>query len=121
MRKDAGVPRGMKGRHVKQINVERLSLKELLSLAVKVKRALAIARERERTEVKKQIEELARESGFTLDELFGQGRSTLKGRKVAPKYVNPENRSETWSGRGRKPKWLVAKVKKGAKIEQFAI
>lgn len=106
---------------MKQINVDRLSLKDLLALAVKVQRALAGARERERAAVKKQIEELARESGFSMDELFGQGRSSLKGRKVAPKYANPDNLSETWSGRGRKPKWLVAKLKKGAKVEQFAI
>ena len=106
---------------MKQINVERLSLKDLHALSAKVRRALAVARERERKEVKAQIETLASEAGFTIDELFGRGRSSLKGRKIAPKYANPANRMETWSGRGRKPKWLVAKLKKGAKVEQFAI
>src|SRR3982074_247504 len=48
-------------------------------------------------------------------------RSKLKGRKVAPKYRNPKNRSETWAGRGATPRWLKAELKKGRKIESFAI
>jgi DNA-binding protein H-NS len=51
--------------------------------------------------------------GFTTR---GRGRS-----KSAAKYANPENKSETWTGRGRKPNWLVARLKKGAKLEDFAI
>jgi DNA-binding protein H-NS len=49
------------------------------------------------------------------------GASSLKGRKVAPKYRNPKNRSETWAGRGAMPRWLVAEIKKGKKREDFAI
>jgi DNA-binding protein H-NS len=59
------------------------------------------------------------DSGFSVAELLGTGRG-LKG-KVAPKYVNPENNSETWTGRGRQPRWLVAKLAKGAKLDQFKI
>ena len=50
----------------------------------------------------------------------GRG-SKLKGRKVAPKYRNPKNRSETWAGRGATPRWLRAELKKGKKLESFAI
>jgi len=45
----------------------------------------------------------------------------LKGRKVAPKYRNPQNRSETWAGRGATPRWLRAYIKSGRKLEDFAI
>ena len=86
-----------------------------------MQKAIAGAKERERTELKQKIEKLASDSGFSMDELFTRGRGALKGRTVAPKYANPDNRSETWTGRGRKPKWLVAKLAKGAKIEQFVI
>jgi DNA-binding protein H-NS len=41
--------------------------------------------------------------------------SKLKGRRVKPKYRNPGNRSETWTGRGRMPLWMAAMVKKGKK------
>ena len=56
--------------------------------------------------------------GFSVSELFG-GRG--RGKASAAKYVNPDNKSETWTGRGRKPNWLVAKLNKGAKLADFAI
>lgn len=106
---------------MKSINVDKMSLKELVDLERKVKNAIAVAKERERSELKSKIEEMAKGSGFSVDELFTRGRGATKGRTVAPKYMNPENSAETWSGRGRKPKWLVAKLSKGAKMEDFAI
>lgn len=52
----------------------------------------------------------------------GGGRgSALKGKKVKPKYRNPANRAETWTGRGLKPRWMVAALKGGKKLEDFAI
>ncbi len=106
---------------MRAINVDKMSLKDLLQLDLKVKQAIAAAKERERTELKKKIEEMASKSGFSVDELFARGRGAMKGRTVPPKYANPDNRAETWTGRGRKPKWLVAKLNKGANIDQFAI
>jgi DNA-binding protein H-NS len=50
--------------------------------------------------------------------MAGRGRKKIKS---YPKYANPEDRSQTWTGRGRKPNWLVARLKKGANLEDFAI
>jgi DNA-binding protein H-NS len=47
--------------------------------------------------------------------------SKLIGRKVAPKYRNPKNRSETWAGRGATPRWMAAAIKAGKKKEDFLI
>src|SRR3982074_412547 len=47
--------------------------------------------------------------------------SKMKRRKVAPKYLNPKNRSETWAGRGAMPRWMAAEIKAGKKREDFAI
>lgn len=41
--------------------------------------------------------------------------------KVFPKYRNPKNRSETWAGRGKQPRWLVAQLRSGKKLEDFKI
>jgi DNA-binding protein H-NS len=41
--------------------------------------------------------------------------------KVLPKYQNPKNRSETWAGRGKQPRWLVALLRSGKKLEDFRI
>jgi DNA-binding protein H-NS len=48
-------------------------------------------------------------------------RGAMKGRKVAPKYRNPKNRSETWAGRGAMPRWLAAEIKQGKRREDFAV
>lgn len=47
--------------------------------------------------------------------------SPMKGKKLPPLYRNPTNRQETWAGRGLKPRWLVAALKSGKKLEAFAI
>jgi DNA-binding protein H-NS len=45
--------------------------------------------------------------------------SSMKGRKVPPKYRSPSG--ETWAGRGAKPKWMVEALTKGKKVEDFSI
>ena len=53
-----------------------------------------------------------------LDEI---GPTKSAGSKVAPKYRNPANPSETWSGRGRQPRWLATLVQKGKEPSEFLI
>ncbi len=102
-----------------RVNVNRMTVKELLDLEAKLKKAIALARERERANVKREMTALAEKHGFTLRELL-DGR--VKGKLVTPKYANPDDPLQTWAGRGRKPLWLVAKMRKrGAKLQQFAI
>ncbi len=102
---------------IARINVDKMSLKQLIELEGKLKSAISAARERKRATVKQEMAALAEKHGFSLRDLMGRG----KGKLSAPKYANPDNPSETWTGRGRKPNWLVAKLKKGVKLEQLAI
>jgi DNA-binding protein H-NS len=75
------------------------------------------------------VTERRRELETELSKLagFGGGGKAVKfaggGRMgpVAPKYRNPENPTETWAGRGLKPRWLTAAIKSGKKLEDFAI
>ncbi|KWT70106.1 H-NS family nucleoid-associated regulatory protein [Hyphomicrobium sulfonivorans] len=99
-------------------NIDKLTLKELIELEAKVQKAISSARDRERAEVKQALAQLAEKRGFSVSELFG-GRG--RGKSSAAKYANPDNKAETWTGRGRKPNWLVAKLNKGAKLTDFAI
>ena len=41
--------------------------------------------------------------------------------KVLPKYRNPKNPAETWSGRGKQPRWLTAQLRSGKKVKDFLI
>jgi DNA-binding protein H-NS len=100
------------------VNYDKMSAKELTEHIAKAQRALAAAKDRERAAVKQKIASLAENAGFSVGELFGaRGR----GRGTAVKFANPANRAETWTGRGRKPNWLVAKLSKGAKLADFAL
>ena len=99
--------------------LERMSYKDLTELENKIRKAKAGVQDRTRNELKEKVEAMVASAGFKMSDLFG-GRGG-KGRKVAAKYVNPDDASETWTGRGRKPRWLSAKLKDGDKIEKFLI
>ncbi len=100
------------------VNYDKMTVKELNDHIARAQKALNAAKERERSELKHKIASLAENAGFSVGELFGaRGR----GKSAAIKFQNPDNRSETWTGRGRKPNWLVAKLNKGAKIQDFAV
>jgi len=64
---------------------------------------------------------LARLTNFGMGRKRGRPAGSLRGGKVAPKYRNSENPSETWAGRGLKPRWLTAAMKAGKKLEHFLI
>ena len=100
-------------------DLDRMSLKELKELELKVQKARANVQDRSRSDLRKKIEAIIADAGFKVSDIFG-GRGG-KGRTVAAKYVNPDDPSETWTGRGRKPRWLSAKLQEGAKIEKFLI
>ncbi len=104
------------------MNLEALSLRELKDLHAQVARAIATYEERKKMEALAELEEKAREMGFSLAELTGV--SVVKERKRAPakaRYANPENASDTWSGRGRRPRWFDAALKAGKSPEDLAI
>ena len=100
-------------------DLERMSYKDLQELELKIKKAKATVQDRSRTELRGRLESMAAAAGFKMSDLFG-GRGG-KGRKVAAKYANPDDPAETWTGRGRKPRWLAAKLKDGDRIEKFLI
>ena len=105
------------------LNVEKLSLKELIALEAKLAAAIATARQKERAEIKSKVAELAERHGFSVSELFGglgRGNGRKKSVSIA-KYANPDDKTDTWTGRGRKPNWLLARLKKGAKLSDFEI
>ena len=102
------------------IDLNTLSLKELKDLQSQVARAVSSFEDRKKKEALAELEEMARAKGFSLAELTG----TTVVRKRSPavaKYANPADRSDTWSGRGRKPRWFEAALKSGKRPEDLAI
>ncbi|MBU8975622.1 H-NS histone family protein [Lysobacter sp. MMG2] len=120
------------------INLESLSAKELDALINQAKkRKTTLSKRKPIAVVRKKLTQLAKAEGYSIAELFGgsapaerkpakaakapsrkAGKSTGK---VAPKYRNPANPSETWAGRGKPPRWMAAQISAGKKIEDFLI
>jgi DNA-binding protein H-NS len=88
-------------------NLSAMSVDALLKLREDINKTL----DRKANELRSQLS--------MLDRPAIQRGSRLKGRKVPPKYRSPSG--ETWAGRGAKPRWLVAKLKGGAKLSDFAV
>jgi DNA-binding protein H-NS len=102
---------------MKASELAALSLKELRALQERVEDAIAEREQQERADVKAKIADIASKSGFSVGELFGSGRNGKRG-AADIKFRNPKDPSQTWTGRGRKPNWIVAA---GGDAERFRV
>lgn len=94
------------------LDLNGLSVKELRDLQVQVVRAIATFEDRAKRAAVAALEDLAKIHGFTLSDFTGV--STPKKRTPAgAKFVNPSDKSQTWSGRGRRPHWYIAAIAAG--------
>ena len=101
------------------MNLKSMSIDALVGLRGKIDAVLGAKVSDERRTLESELAKLTRfeAGGARSKSAFGRG---ARG-KVAPKYRNPENPSETWAGRGLKPRWLAAALKSGKKIDDFSI
>jgi len=95
-----------------KVNLSGMTVEALMDLRKRVDEML-LGR---RAELEKQLERIAVGGGARI--VRGR-RSVLKERKVPPKYRSPSG--ETWAGRGARPRWLVAAIKDGKKLDDFLI
>lgn len=101
-------------------DLNSMSLKELKDLQGQVAKAIAGFEERKKRAALAELEEKARELGFSLAELTGN-TTPRKRAPASAKYANPADKSDTWSGRGRKPRWFAEALASGKKPEDMAI
>lgn len=102
-------------------DLNALSLDQLKQLKKDLEKAITSFEARRISEARKALEAKAAELGMSVSEIMG-GKPT-KGAKaaVAAKYAHPENSSITWSGRGRKPKWVEAALAAGKTMADLEI
>lgn len=103
------------------IELETLSLQELRELKARVERAITSFEDRKKKEAMAELEARAREMGFSLAELTGGARKRRSSGPVAAKFANPADPTQTWSGRGRRPKWVTEALSEGRKLSDLAI
>ena len=108
---------------MKKIDLETMSVDDLWSLHEQISKILSARITSEKRELEKRLAVLNRgiEGTDASQSYNANGKARRKYPRVFPKYRNPQTPSETWSGRGKQPRWLAAAIKTGRKIEDFKI
>ncbi len=101
-------------------DLETMSVTELDALIERARVARQETRDRRRLELKDEIEGKLKSEGFSAIEVLG-AKVKPRPQPLPVKYADPGDASSTWSGKGRTPGWLQAKLDAGAKLEQFLI
>lgn len=115
----AGI-RGTKDK--KAIDLRSMSIDDLLVLRDHISETLSSRVKTERRELESRLARLQSVKVAEPDQYSSRSRGAgLKGKKVPPKYRNPDNSTETWAGRGRQPRWMTAAIKAGKKMSDFKI
>ena len=95
---------------MKRAELDRMSTDDLWSLHV---------------ELSQLLQQRIKQEKLQLEERLKRLQTPMSGRRpyppVSPKYRNPDQPSETWAGRGKQPRWLVAQLRSGRRIEDFSI
>ncbi len=105
-------------------DLEKMSRDDLLKLRKQVDKMLSSLEDRERKAALKAAEDAAKAHGFSLAELgvsSGKAKARASGAKNPPKYGNPKDPSQTWSGRGRRPQWVKDAEAEGVSLETLAL
>jgi DNA-binding protein H-NS len=101
------------------MNLKSMSLDRLVDLRDQVNSTLSAKVVDHRRLLETELSKLGRFQGRAKSK-SAFGRGSARG-SVAPKYRNPQNPSETWAGRGLKPRWMAAAIKTGKKMDDFLI
>jgi DNA-binding protein H-NS len=110
----------------KKLNFDAMSVDDMWLLHEEISRILSVRLSSEKRELEKRLAQLRHErEGRSLGKADAPAKNMPRARRkyprVFPKYRNPTEPSETWSGRGKQPRWLTAALKTGHKIEEFVI
>jgi DNA-binding protein H-NS len=109
----------------KKIDLGAMSTDEMWQLHTEIGQLLSVRLNSEKRELEKRLARLRRDYELPQTESTQVERTSLQERRryprVLPKYRNPDEPSETWSGRGKQPRWLIQALKTGHTIDEFVI
>ena len=103
------------------LNVKSMTFDRLVMAKGVIETEIELRSARERSRLIEAIGELRDVAAVKVASARHARPHALKGKKLPPRYRNPKNRKETWAGRGNRPRWLVAAIKGGKKLEAFAV
>jgi DNA-binding protein H-NS len=99
-------------------DLESMSVDELWSLHELVVSVMARKISAEKARLEQRLRELGQSTADSANKVSHARRPYPQ---VSPKYRNPTRPSETWAGRGKRPRWLTAQLRSGKKLDDFRI
>jgi len=106
------------------IDVSHLTVNQLDDLIAQAQQEITRKKALARKSLIADMEKLARDAGVSLGELFPEAGNTKPAKvksSVAAKYRNPNDASQTWTGRGRQPLWIAALLAEGKSLDSLLI
>ncbi|GAB3031487.1 MULTISPECIES: H-NS histone family protein [Oleiagrimonas] len=107
------------------VDIKKLNQNQLNDLINKAEQRKQELEKEKLVKVRDKVTKLLKDEGFTFEEVFGARGAARRGRrstgKVPPKYSNPDDPTQTWSGRGKRPRWFNAALKAGKKEKDLLI
>jgi len=105
------------------VDIKNLNHSQLNDLISKAQVRQTELRKEKVAKLRDKVIALIKSEGYTFDDIFGHARGKAKRTTgtVAPKYRNPANPTQTWSGRGKRPHWFNDALKAGKKEKDLAI
>lgn len=106
-----------------KLNLSDFNLSELKGLQADIEKEIKARQQQEVTKAREQILAIAQGLGVSVEELLANGGAKSKGsgKKVQAQYRNPADNAQTWSGRGRQPKWIAEGLAGGKSLDDFRI
>ena len=119
---------GLLKKQMKKSDLEAMALDDLWALHEQISSILSSRIVAEKQQLERRLVQLGRGRELQgpaapeqMSDKTDRDRPRRKYPRVCPKYQNPAVPSETWSGRGKQPRWLVAQLHNGRKLTDFSL
>lgn len=107
-----------------KVDLSDYNFSELKGLQLDIEKEIKNRQKQGLKKAREQVLAIAQDLGVSVDELLlspGTKAKGIKTEKVAPRYKNPADNAQTWSGRGRQPKWIVDALANGKQLNDLLI
>ena len=103
------------------IDYSKFDRPELLQMLKEIPIELKKRDKTMRQDLRKRVQKMVEEAGYSMDDVLPTGKTKAPGPKAPPKFRDPANSDSTWTGRGRKPLWVLAALEEGKSLDDLLI
>lgn len=106
-----------------KVDLSDYNLSELKGLQAEIEKVIKARQQQDVTKAREQIFSIAHGLGVSVEELLADNgkKSKSSGKKVQVQYQNPADNAQTWTGRGRQPRWVAEGLAGGKSLDDFRI